>query len=121
MTEAELVQIEQREAAAKPGPWHVDEMGGMLTSADGDYVHSDWAGCHPSDEDTAFIIGARQDVPALLAEVRRLRELLQQAEWEVEDASCPWCHGTERAYDSARRLNVDAGHAPTCPAFPLDR
>lgn len=61
----------------------------------------------------------------LLAEVRRLRALIKQAEWlgggyeddqgdvEVSEGFCPWCGA--QGYDD----DWSAGdHKPTCPAFP---
>lgn len=51
------------------------------------------------------------DVGVLVAEVRRLRGLVQAAEWLgpviASRASCPWC---------LRRQ--PQGHADDCPAFP---
>ena len=52
------------------------------------------------------------DIPALLAEVARLRGLIAQAEWQAEDgsdhdASCPWC----------RQFAFLGRHATDCPAF----
>ena len=55
--------------------------------------------------------GSHDDVPALVAEVRRLRGLVQAAEWGHgwQQAMCPWC-GAERP----------CAHEPDCPAFPAE-
>lgn len=79
MTQERLDAIQAREAKATAGPWAIDgpaqcgpsdtlvvypvEDGGTLA-----YVQPSW-------DDAEFIAHARQDVPALLAEVERLRAL----------------------------------------------
>lgn len=63
--------------------------------------HADWAKKvrHP---DADFISSCREDVPALLAEIERLRGLIKAAEWSAKSVSwtdappdiepeCPWC------------------------------
>ena len=50
-----------------------------------------------------------QDVPALIAEVRRLQGVIKQVEWAASydmTSYCLWCNEAE-----------EKGHAPTCPAF----
>jgi len=97
----ELRTIEERAEAATPGPWHVrfldDDHAANLVAvatapdavAAGDLVAATliqfpnryvdvadgrW------DENAAFIAHARQDIPVLLAEIRRLRaELVSRA------------------------------------------
>ncbi len=88
MDDAELVAIERRLAAASPGPWRSfvegrDHWGGddFIQISDDDaepdmYVrrHGPGPDLRPaSTADQDFIAAARQDVPRLLAEVRRLR------------------------------------------------
>ena len=63
MAEDELMQIETRVNAAQPAPWTETE------------VRSDEYSILAGD--IAFIAHAREDVPALIAEVRRLREALK--------------------------------------------
>ena len=79
MTEEELTAIEARAAAATVGPWRHDtdggaigavEAGGMALAQVQQRVPRDNA---RRDLDAAFIAAARADVPALVAEVRRLR------------------------------------------------
>jgi hypothetical protein len=79
MTNEELDAIEARAKAATKGPW---------TSVDSCYlcggVHVDGSennpvehgGGYATKEDLSFIAHARSDVPALVAEVRRLQALL---------------------------------------------
>jgi hypothetical protein len=87
LDEAELDAIEARCRAASPGPWRAfvegrDHWGGDDFIRVGDLeeepdMYVSWAAgdglrlASPADLD--FIAGARQDVPTLLAEVRRLR------------------------------------------------
>lgn len=87
LSDAELDAIESRVLSASPGPWRAfvegrDHWSGddfiMVSEADGQpdmYVsRSDASGTWPaSTPDLDFIAASRQDVPALLAEVRRLR------------------------------------------------
>jgi hypothetical protein len=86
----DLDAIERRANAATPGPWYVHE-----SDRPGDYwtvsadpsspfyreVFDDGSGageygekCSIADRD--FLVAARTDVPALIAEVRRLREAI---------------------------------------------
>jgi hypothetical protein len=99
LSDERLAEIEQRCAAATPGPWWVDldrpfTLGGDTVSVealtpDGRYVEREVCSClldtdaWPDGpewlEDAAnarFLAHSRSDVPDLLAEVRRLRALL---------------------------------------------
>lgn len=88
MTDRELDAIAARCEAATPGPWEpvvgrFDVIAPRETNAGLDRYHV----CDTSGRDydqmrvnAAFIAHSRQDIPALLAEVRRLRALL-----------CPHC------------------------------
>lgn len=84
MSDDELDAIEQRCAAASPGPWesfiegrdHVSgdtiiRIGGPVGDEPDMYVYRERD--KASDADYDFIAHARQDVPRLLAEIRRLR------------------------------------------------
>lgn len=86
LREEELAAIAARANAATPGPWYFvpvqadadrrDQVApAVLLSASEDLeiCSTSWL-----DEDGAFIAAARQDVPALLAEVQRLRAGLKQ-------------------------------------------
>ena len=84
MTESELLAIEARVVAASEGPWESfvecrDHLGGDnfirvggLNDDEADmYVSRDTAPATVADQD--FIAHDRQDIPRLLADVRRLR------------------------------------------------
>ena len=102
----DLDAIEARAAAATPGPWGVYESGGVIDIAadlqetghgyrarrgicrldeepmDNDPAHREWTGEEDWAQvqaDAAFIAHAPEDVAALVAEVRRLTELLSLA------------------------------------------
>ncbi len=83
MTHEELAAIEARCNRATPGPWRSmiegrDHMSGssfIMTgapSARGEDIELTGA----TNDDQDFIAHAREDVPRLIAEVRRLRSLL---------------------------------------------
>jgi len=78
MTDEELQAIEQRAEAASQGPWTLFGAGNACVYADSE--GSIVASCglcvgRPRDGRNAeFIAHARADVPALLGEIRRLRE-----------------------------------------------
>lgn len=81
MNEARLQDIESRCNAATPGPWEeVAESGEWWISGpdiSADYVMSTNAG-DIKQADADFIAYARTDIPALIAEVRRLYALFPQ-------------------------------------------
>lgn len=79
VSEEELQEIERRCQAATPGPWHSFIEGRDHTSGS-NFIRTagediEVVAAEPSDQD--FMAHARQDVPRLLAEVRRLRALLK--------------------------------------------
>ena len=77
MSEEEIMEIEQRCDASTPGPWKSYIEGRDHTSGDsvittaGDDIYL--SGATLADQD--FIAAARQDVPRLIAEIRRLASL----------------------------------------------
>ncbi len=104
MTEQELAAIEARADAATPGPWGYERSDGSLWKItyedededdDGEFVAQDevfsaqigdlqpsdltWEMTHRNGE---FVAHARADVPALLAEVRLLRRVVQDQQEE---------------------------------------
>ena len=88
MTAAELDAIEQRAHAATEGPWEAGTGDGdprphvWTSRSTGCVAHityvvpNDYGDVRPDDAE--FIAHARDDVPALLAEVRRLRAMEQR-------------------------------------------
>lgn len=84
LTPAALDAIERRCAAATAGPW-VAWIEGRDHTSGGDFVQTaeqdiELIGATGADHD--FIAHAREDVPCLVAEVRRLRALLDGIEGE---------------------------------------
>ena len=94
LTDDELDAAERRANAATPGPWKSSVEGRdhdsgdcvILTGGPDLYIsYDEW----PEDQrreneqrranDMDFIAAARQDVPRLVAEVRRLKRLLREA------------------------------------------
>ena len=97
MTDEELDAIEARANAATPGPWRSDVGSGanrLRLWVPGGMLIADSYPPKPHrarDEqqgkaDYGFIAGARTDVPALVAEVRRLREALRPFADAVDSA-----------------------------------
>jgi hypothetical protein len=92
VSEAELDEIEQRADAASPAPWQafiegrdhsagdtIIRIGGLDISMPDMYVYFSSPGPTTEpvpDADLDFIAHARQDVPRLVREVRRLKALL---------------------------------------------
>lgn len=91
MTDEQLSEIKARCDAATPEPWAYDGMHDEITTPnrDGDYwlIFSECRTApndapmdnfgHQFSPDFDFIAHARADVPALLAEIARLREALE--------------------------------------------
>ena len=87
MTDQELDEIEARAAAAAPAPWMRNgktSAGWRIDDADPTRVGISFiltpTAIVPRDENAVFIAEARQDVPALVAEVRRLKAALAAGE-----------------------------------------
>jgi hypothetical protein len=79
LDEAYLNEIERRSNAATPGPW-VSFIEGRDNMSGSSFIRTasediELTGATDADQD--FIAHARQDVPFLLGEVRRLRKLLE--------------------------------------------
>lgn len=104
MTESELAEIEARAAAATEGPWRAEEGWVVPDGFDneafvegeeaslpviGMWVHDRELLLAPNDAE--FIARAREDVPRLVAEVRKLREMLADAHRYVIDGSFCSC------------------------------
>lgn len=80
LTNADMAEIKKRAEAATEGPWNkfpiVDNDEFVVIG--GDMV----AETVYEEADATFIAHARQDVPALLAEVERLRKALEDVVYE---------------------------------------
>ena len=111
MTPEQLAAIRARAEAATPGPWRVVEDIEWGTGAaeyhwyryvDGPTDYGDEYGYEYqilSREDAAFIAHAREDIPALVAEVERLQAELARVRPVVEAAQ-RW-HVAAQHYDAA--------------------
>lgn len=111
--ELDLDAIGARAEAAAPGPWVVFGDASVVAPGPGygddDLLHIYDEGGHGSDEAT-FIAHARTDVPALVAEVRRLRALVADQ-----------CPSRTTAYGSQEVLRcvLPVGHEGMHSADPL--
>lgn len=81
LTESDLSEIEARCEAATPGKWFVyhADAGPTVQVPKGWVALLDWKCCGGTLDQRAnatFIAAAREDVPRLVAEVRRLRGLI---------------------------------------------
>lgn len=80
VTDTRLQEIEARCAAATPGPWSAVREAGQANAwhvATGRWVwHEPSRSTFWSEEDVSFMAHAREDIPALVVEVRRLRAAL---------------------------------------------
>ena len=78
--EERLREIEARANAATPGPWRKNcpDIGcGMPVGADNRHLFAPYEYGPERDEDEAFFLAAREDIPFLLAELRKTRAALK--------------------------------------------
>ena len=76
VTDEYLQGVENRARAATPGPW-ISFVEGRDHTSGSSFVRTqaediEFSGATAADQD--FIANARQDIPLLIAEIRRLRE-----------------------------------------------
>lgn len=123
ITDQQLNEIEQRADAAAEGPWTVEleqcdcsdgycHHGTYVSAVYADGVRRTEMGDF-TDADWQFVIRARTDVPALLAEIRRLRAELATARSDALTAGAD-------AIDDMEHRNAWAGRpvtASTCSEF----
>lgn len=127
LTETDLAAIEAREQQASPGPWYPwhrcigvketpdtnEEAGlGWEIVVNRDTGARAWPrpslrGTFERGQDAYFVANARQDVPALLAEVRRLRQELAFAVRMAERPEPPTLAGDPAASDGYWRHIVE--------------
>lgn len=99
LTDQQLAEYAALNSAATPGPWTVSEDYSDVLAPDGDQLASYW---NPTSatRNGEFIAAARSAVPALLAEVRRLRAALEQIRHLHKDSPmgpCPVCIDADAA------------------------
>lgn len=70
LTPAKIEAIRKRAEAASGGPWELEDDGNGIWNREG---YNYLGGVGLDAEDAIFIVEARTDIPALLAEVERLR------------------------------------------------
>ena len=81
VTDEYLQAVENRARAATPGPW-ISFVEGRDHTSGSSFVRTqaediEFSGATAADQD--FIANARQDIPLLIAEIRRLRERAKTA------------------------------------------
>jgi hypothetical protein len=116
LTEQQLDDIDARQQAATEGPWCTDSweiyQGTEYLPGISQWIGETCRGTSSPEQDRAdaeFVAHARTDVPALLAEIRRLREAMDQIRHLHTDSPmgpCPVCIDA----DADRR-----GEDPTLP------
>jgi hypothetical protein len=115
MTDEELQAIRKRVEAATPGPWREDNFTHRLEDVTGEPLcAADVDGADAglwNRADGIFVVHARTDVPALLAEVERLK-----ADLELSEARCGTM-GNMLRYISF----VAGGSESTDPQLSVDR
>jgi hypothetical protein len=108
LTEQQLTDIETRANAATAGPWCTDSW--EIYQGTEYQPGAEWIGetCRAGEMDDSradaeFVAAAREDVPALLAEVRRLRAELDEAAEDVSWLRCLEAAGVDNwdGYDEA--------------------
>jgi hypothetical protein len=125
MSEDELKAIDERAKAATPADQWGQKWDGTLgrgeirigpqwgaAAARFMFTAHGFGNAGTTHPDFVLAISAASDVPALVAEVRRLRGLVKDAECDGAEPyaaryCCPWCG----------KGSGSAQHAPECPAF----
>lgn len=82
MNEKELQAISERAEAATPGPWeNIRTIGGCNALISSRFAIAEMGRKYPGNRhaDVEFLAHARADVPALVAEVRKLRAQVETA------------------------------------------
>lgn len=111
-TEIDLAAIKARVEAATPGPWEAQDDGEIFApEQDGwwpSVVRADMSTA-ASAEDAAFIASAREDVPALVAEVERLRGEVAELKTSLVElqpsSAADRAERAERAAESTKRAH----------------
>lgn len=115
MTDAELNEIEARANAASAGSWAAETLivtPTLVRPADGSFpIAHCYAFNHAADGD--FIANARSDVPKLLAEVRRLQEMLKA---KIVAEFLPAIKQVDAAFEAEARRFMDRLSPPPPPA-----
>ena len=112
ITDEDLARMEAYCAAATPGPWvwerRVSDISVFQPDAGGDlpltvvFLEDTETAGYAVDEDMAFIAQARTDLPALVAEVRELRQALNDLMLNVPELHQPGYRQTSYVRRAAR-------------------
>lgn len=122
MTDEELTAIKVRADAAPPGPWNYEDWPQCIYGPDTEHGTSGRWIAEADDHTTGeFIAHARTDIPALLAEIAAIREILQavadggadrrEDEWP-KCWKCAFCLGESMSTSIHDKAIV---HEPDCP------
>lgn len=126
MTPAELEQIAARAEGATEGEWTTHPHDAHMVHGTRGvvlYAYGAFDGDKKGHANAAFVAHARADVPALVAYVRRLREVAEKCEWVVNhnDAQvmgewCPCCRGDKPRNGGKTDWTRGQtwGHSPDC-------
>lgn len=98
LTDEQLAEWERLANEAMPGPWECDYSSGSVNSCAPQFLLDDegplWVadyGSTANEQNGEFIAAAREAVPELIAEVRRLREqcklLLDALDWHANETN----------------------------------
>lgn len=94
-----LAEIEGRERLATPGPWLIG-LGG-ISAENGESIADDWG---ENDADAEFIVNAREDVPAMVAQIKKmLMETHAAHVWEIMARAVMETMADERPCDCGPR------------------
>lgn len=84
MTNEELENLERLTSRASPGPWTADREFGWVTQRDDIVIFEPGSGpdfnLEECDNNLRFVAASRTAVPALIAEIKRLRTLVHEQE-----------------------------------------
>ncbi|AVK82428.1 hypothetical protein C3943_02140 [Lysinibacillus sp. B2A1] len=84
MNQEQLNAIKERVVKATQGPWDIEPLAGISTNETtiwmdtDDYIQVHGCSIIQSTNDALFILHAIEDVPALITEVARLREIVEE-------------------------------------------
>ena len=138
LTREQIAEIAARERTATPGPWVSKDRGSMLGGGvavpkdprnQDDPPYGDWFGVagwtdEITNANTAFVAGARQDIPALLAHEAALREIVRALLLE-HAPRCGRCGGlathTSEVFRNVLLCAFHAKHETSTESFPAVR
>jgi len=83
MMEQELQMIKDRAEKATPGPWIIEESCFGNFNAASENESYDLPACLMNNADAQFVTNAREDIPALIAEVERLQKALKNTDADL--------------------------------------